>query len=362
MKTSVFDLFFHVFVFNDYYNTVLYEKGCIIGYMTRFTQCQNKTEWDNYIFDNGGHPLQLWGWGDVKAAHGWLAYRLFTYNDNEELIGAIQVLIKKLPWPFKSLAYVPRGPVVSIENRDELLSGIGDYIKSNFHSVAITIEPDEEKFRTKTNWTISENNILPKRTIILDLNKSESDLLSAMAKKTRQYIRKSAAEDIKIKMVRNSTELEKCLDIYEQTAKRADFGLHDRQYYYDVFDRLGECSPVFAVYSGDQPIAFLWLAISANTAYELYGGMNELGQQLRANYMLKWHAIKKCKEWGLSRYDFGGLIDGGITTFKKGWAGEATELAGTFDCQLSIFYGVWTRWLPVAKKIIRKIRSIFKRK
>lgn len=329
--------------------------------MNRLMQCQNKTEWDDCILENGGHPLQLWGWGDLKAAHGWSACRLFFYNENDEIAGAVQVLIRKLPWPLKSLAYVPRGPVVSIENRDNLLSELVKYIKNTYHSVAITIEPDEEKYRLKTDWRLSANHILPARTIILDLKKSDSELLSSMAKKTRQYIRKSAAEDIKLKMVRSREELGACLDVYDQTANRAGFALHDRQYYIDVFDKLGDFSPIFAAYIDDKPIAFLWLAISADTAYELYGGMNELGQQSRANYMLKWHAIRKCKEWGLSRYDFGGLLDGGITTFKKGWSGEETELAGTFDRPLSTLYGFWTKGLPTAKIVIRRLKLLFKK-
>ena len=324
--------------------------------MNRLMQCQNKTEWDDYVLENGGHPLQLWGWGDLKAAHGWSVCRLFFYDENKELAGAIQVLIRKLPWPLKSLAYVPRGPIVDIKNRDNLLAELVLYIKDNFRSVAITVEPDEEKFRLKTDWRSSENHILPARTIILDLGRSEVELLNDMAKKTRQYIRKSAAENIKIKMVRSRVELDKCLAVYDQTAARAGFDLHDKGYYHDVFDKLGEFSPIFAAYVDDQPVAFLWLAISAGTAYELYGGMNDLGQQLRANYMLKWHAIRRCKEWGLGRYDFGGLLDGGITTFKKGWAKEETELAGTFDRPLSVFYGVWTKGLPTAKRVMRKLK------
>lgn len=329
--------------------------------MSKLMQCQNKTEWDDFILENGGHPLQLWGWGELKSAHGWSASRLFYYNDNDELCGAVQVLIKKLPWPMRSLSYVPRGPVVDIENRDSLLSELSSYAKNNFHSVAITVEPNEEKFRTRTDWNTSKNHILPALTVILDLKKTESELLSVMSKKTRQYIRKSAAENIKIKMVKTQSELEKCLDIYEMTAKRAGFALHDRGYYRDVFSRLGDFSVLFAAYVDDQPVSFLWLAISEDVAYELYGGMNELGQQLRSNYMLKWYAIRKCKEWGLYSYDFGGLLDGGVTTFKKGWTDKETELAGTFDRQLSVFYGIWNSGLPFAKKIIRRAKSLFKK-
>lgn len=324
--------------------------------MTAFYICQNKLEWDDYILENGGHPLQLWGWGDVKTTNGWQAYRLFGRNEDHEVIGAVQVLIKKLPWPLKSISYVPRGPVVGDNNRGEFLSDLAVFIKKTHKSVALSIEPDQESFELIDGWIKSENRILPAETIILDLNLSESDLLSKMAKKTRQYIRKSASEGIEIKKVRTHHELTACLDIYKETSKRANFKLHKDQYYYDIFDKMGEYSSIFAAYLDGKPIAFLWIVISADTAFELYGGMNGYGQELRANYALKWHVIRKCKEWELSRYDFGGLIEGGVSTFKMGWTDQETNLAGTFDKPLSSYYGLWSKGLPTAKKVIRKIR------
>jgi len=329
--------------------------------MTLLKQCQDKREWDDYVLEHGGHPLQLWGWGDVKAAHGWKAYRLYLRDSNEIVVGAVQLLVRRLPWPLRSLAYVPRGPVVDEANRGELLSALSKYVKRTYHSVAVMIEPDSEEYPVPEGWVKSKNQILPSQTVILDITKSESELLSRMAKKTRQYIRKSASEAIKIKPVRNREELGKCIAVYMETAKRAKFSVHNEQYYYDIFDKLGDHSPVFAAYVDDQPIAFLWLAISADTAFELYGGMNDLGQQLRANYALKWYAIRKCKEWELSRYDFGGLLDGGVSTFKMSWIDKETQLAGTFERPLSVYYGFWSRWLPAAKVIIRAIKSPFKR-
>lgn len=326
--------------------------------MIMFKQCQNKLEWDDYILERGGHPLQLWGWGDVKAAHGWKAYRLFFNDDESNVIGAAQVLVRRLPWPLKSLVYVPRGPIIDDINRGEFLTKLAEYVKNTYHSVVVTIEPDSEEYTVPEGWIQSVNRILPSKTIILDLTKSESELLKDMSQKTRRYIRKSTKEKIQIKMVRNRDELSKCLGIYHQTSKRAKFDLHDDQYYYDVFDKLGDHSTVFAAYVDDQPVCFLWLAISVDTAYELYGAMNEMGQQLSLNYTLKWYALRKCKEWGLSRYDFGGLLDGGITTYKTGWADKETNLTGTFDYPLSIFYGIWSSGLPMAKKIIRKVKSL----
>ncbi len=330
--------------------------------MSKLTLGHSKSDWDDYILENGGHPLQLWGWGDAKSVHGWSADRFFMHDDDENIIGASQVLYRKLPWPLRSLAYIPRGPVVDESNREELLRSLAEYVKTHHHSVALSIEPDEEVYSVPQGWKLSKNHILPSKTIILDLNKSESELLNDMAKKTRQYIRKSSAEAMEIKRVRTMDDLNKCLDIYRLTAKRAKFDLHDYQYYYDVFSKMADFSQLFASYVDGEPVAFLWLAISADTALELYGGMNEKGQELRVNYALKWHAIRKCREWGLTRYDFGGLLEGGVTTFKMGWAVGETDLAGTFEKPLSAKYGAWHRGLPLAKRTVRRIKKPFKRR
>jgi peptidoglycan pentaglycine glycine transferase (the first glycine) len=331
--------------------------------MIELQRSTDKEKWDEYVLEHDGHPLQLWEWGQVKAAHGWSADRVFIYSDGDpdhdpQLIGAAQILVRKLPWPLKSFAYVPRGPVGLAEGREEALEALGNYAKREYHAVTLAIEPDSVEYEVPETWHRAKNHVLPAQTIILDLNKSESDLLTDMVKKTRQYIRKSAAEKVEIKRIRTKEELAKCLDLYHHTSKRAKFDLHDDSYYYDVFAILGEHSPVFASYYEGEPIAFLWLAISADTAFELYGGMNEIGQDLRANYALKWHAIRKTKEWGLSRYDFGGLLGGGegVTTFKKSWATDETHLAGTFEVPLSSSYGLWNGGLPAAKKIVRALR------
>jgi lipid II:glycine glycyltransferase (peptidoglycan interpeptide bridge formation enzyme) len=150
------------------------------------------------------------------------------------------------------------------------------------------------------------------------------------------------------------------LDIYHQTAARAGFALHGDDYYYDVADKLDESSLVFAAFEGKAPIAFVWLAISQKTAFELYGGMNEQGQQLRINYALKWHAIRKCKEWGIERYDMNGLLNDGVSTFKQGFAAHENMLAGTYDYALSPLYVIWSKGLPLAKKGVRTLNKLRK--
>ena len=323
--------------------------------MIEIQRCNDKGQWDEYILEEGGHPLQLWGWGQVKAGHGWTVERLCVY-ENDEQVAALQVLIRKLPYPFRSIAYVPRGPVGEAKYFDQALNMAADLVKRDYKSVALTVEPNSREMNLPEGWVVSQNHILQDETILLDLTKSESELLAVMAKKTRQYIRKSASEGIEIRRVRSNDDINECLHIYQQTAERAGFNTHNDQYYRDVYHQLGEYSPIFAAYLDGQPIAFLWMAISTETAYELYGGMNDDGQRLRANYALKWHVIRKAKEWGLSQYDFGGLVAGGVSNFKQGWTDEATRFVGTYDRPLSPLYDLWTKTLPKAKKALQRLR------
>jgi len=322
--------------------------------MIELQRCANKEQWDDYVLSHGGHPLQLWAWGQVKAGHGWTAERVFAYDD-DTIVGAAQVLVRRLPSPFRAFAYIPRGPLTETPHLAEFLQKIETLVKRDYHAVALSVEPDTLTFDAPAGWVRATNKVLSAETILLDTTRSEAELLADMAKKTRQYIRKSAA-DVTIKQATSRADIEDCLALYRQTAARAGFNLHDEQYYFDVFQHMQDHSPIFIAYEGDQPISFLWLAITETTAYELYGGMNDRGQALRANYALKWHAIKKVKEWGLSRYDFGGLVAGGVSNFKQGWSSEVTTFAGTFERPLSPLYVLWSKGLPFAKKTLQTVR------
>lgn len=325
--------------------------------MIEAKECRAQGDWDSYVVSNNGHPLQLWGWGEVKAAHNWTVTRIVFYESNTA-IGAAQILLRKLPWPLRAMAYVPRGPVVSPERRADILKALQVYVKTQTEAVVVTIEPDWREDSSLTGWKKSSNTILLSRTLMLDLRKSADDLLGVMAKKTRQYIKKSSKEVTDVRRVYDREAIEQCLKIYRETARRAQFALHEEQYYYDIFDQLGGRSHIYIAYKDAEPIAFLWLVVSRQTAFELYGGVTDEGQRLRANYTLKWQAIQAIKEQEVVWYDLNGLLNDGVSTFKRGFSDQETHLVGTYDQPLSMLYSAWNRGLPFAKRIVQRIRSL----
>lgn len=318
--------------------------------MTTVVTHDDSKTWNEFVRAQDGHPLQLWGWGEVKASHGWKVARLQVGQ------GGAQILIKRLPKPFGPLVYVPRGPFGSVLTNQAERAELVRFVKTTYKPTVLTVEPDTKGKITWKGWRRSKNRILLARTAEMDLTKSEEELMAIMSKKTRQYIRKSAGEGIIVAKAESIEDVNECLVIYKQTAERAGFDLHEDKYYHDIFTKLGKDSPVFMAKYEGKVVAFLWPIVTPEVAFELYGGMSDEGQALRANYHLKWHVIREVKRQGVRRYDVNGLLNDGVTTFKKGFIPDETMMSGTYDKPLSPLYMAWTKLLPAAKKIVRLVR------
>lgn len=309
--------------------------------------------WDEYVRSNGGHPLQLWGWGELKSRHNWHAERLMLVEDNAA-VSAAEVLYRNLPKPFGSVAYIPRGPVG--QRSREVYRALSDYVRKNSNALVLMVEPDSTTGPDFRPWRKSKNRILMSDTLILDLSKTPEELLAACTKKTRQYIRKSAGEGLVVREITDKESISDCLKIYKDTARRAGFGLHDDSYYYDLHNDMGEASRIFGCYEGSELLSFLWLAVTPNVAFELYGGVSARGQELRANYTLKWECILQMQRENVRRYDMNGLVSEGVGNFKTGFADHTDKLAGTFDVPLRPLYRIWSIGFPLMKRIARMIK------
>ncbi|MDR0849496.1 MAG: peptidoglycan bridge formation glycyltransferase FemA/FemB family protein [Propionibacteriaceae bacterium] len=322
--------------------------------MLRIEILDDQGRWDELVSRSGGHPLQLWGWGELKSAHGpWTATRIQVGD-----LGGAQVLTRKLPVPFRKLCYVPRGPFVAdAGNRREVLDALAGWAKSQ-GAVELKIEPDWCESDGVDEFRPSGNNVLIPRTIVLDLEQTEEQLLAANSKKTRQYIHKSERAGVTVRRTCDPTDVAAALGIYHETAKRADFALHADSYYHDMNTFLGDASQLYLAEFEGRPLSFLWLATTPSTAFELYGGMNDEGQDLRANYILKWTVICEKRSEGVRSYDLNGLLNDGVSNFKLGFSSTETHFIGTYDRPLSPLYNLWETGLPLGRKALQKLNKL----
>ena len=321
-------------------------------------------EWDRIVDAAGGHPLQLWGWGEVKASGPWRPVRLKVLGPDGEVAGGAQVLVRRLPAPFRALSSVPRGPFVAPDGggsegaRTAVIDAVVAYCKREIGGVGVTIEPDWDESTpiAASGLQRASNTILYPSTLILDLTRSEDDLLAAAGKSTRYDIRKAGRSGLEVRRVTSEAEVRDVIDLYRVSAAHAGFPLHDDEYYLAIHREMGDASLLVAAFSEGKPCSFVWSVVSGATAFELYGGVDDAGRKLRANAPVKWHATRLAAEAGVRRYDMNGLLNDGISEFKKSFAQHTDELVGTFDVPFGPLFAVWDRALPTAKQVLRKIR------
>jgi lipid II:glycine glycyltransferase (peptidoglycan interpeptide bridge formation enzyme) len=310
--------------------------------------------WDAFV--NGsewGHPLQLWGWGETKRSSRWTPHRL-ALTDGEQWTACAQVLEWRVPKLGRSFMYVPRGPVVAPGSvaAQQMLDALVAWARSR-RALYVRVEPAWCDGAPVKPWRRSRHKVQMSATYTLDLAKSPEELMAPMSHKHRQYIRRGERDRITVDRVRGS-ELAPMYWMYAETAQRARFGIHGQDYYERLAKELGEHSYLYYAKHEDKPVAFLWLAGAGRTAYELYGGVTAAGQELKANYLLKWRAIEEMKAAGYGLYDFNGRVTEGVAQFKAGFGADRVDWIGTWDYPLNrTLYTAWEGLWPLAKPVGR---------
>ena len=323
--------------------------------------CHDPAEWDVQLIAVGGNPLQLAGWGDLKAAHGWRVERLVV-REGATTVALAQVLVRPLPGVFRALCHVPRGPAMapatSIADRSAVCDAIAAHCRAEVGGIGITFEPDwpAEDNLSLAGGRPSPNPIFMADTLFLDLAKDNDALLADMAKKTRYEVRKSQRTEWDITPVTTEADLADVLELYRTTSERAGFGIHADDYYRDVHEKLGEHSLLLLARIDGEAVAFLWIIESGTTGIDLYGGSNDAGRKALANYALKWSAIQILRERGVHRYDLNGLLGDDVSSFKRGFAGHTDQLVPSIDVPFSFWYSTWNKALPSVKKLVRTVR------
>lgn len=309
--------------------------------------------WDQIVRTHNGHPMQSWGWGSLKEQTGsWTAHHVVC-EDAGSFVCAALVLVRKLPWPFKSICYSPRGPIV--EDAVDLPRAadlIAQWCREHVHAVSLKIDPGVSGVTLNDGWK-QGSTILIANTAVIDTVPDEDAILKSFhSKKARQYIRKAGRMGVEVRRA-SREDLPAILDLYHKTAEEDNFFIHDDHYYQVAFDAMDDVNQVFVAECEGRLLAFLWNVTTPAAAFELWGGVNEEGKTKRANYLLKWTAILEAKQSGAVLYDLNGLLNDGISKFKMLFIEEPTQWIGTFDKPLSPLFSVWEGSLRLYRRLFK---------
>ncbi|OGZ61020.1 MAG: hypothetical protein A2919_00790 [Candidatus Spechtbacteria bacterium RIFCSPLOWO2_01_FULL_43_12] len=192
----------------------------------------------------------------------------------------------------------------------------------------------------KAGFILSTKELQPQETIVLDLKKSEEELLRQMEQKTRYNLRLAQKRGVKVFLSDNKKEdFKKLWKIFTDTSRRDKFNLHSRDYYEKLLDM--DMARLY-ITRKDNDIASLAIIIFDNhTATYLHGASDYLLRKHMAPYLMHWKIMQDAKKEGLGHYDLWGIDEKkwpGVTRFKKGFGGEEIKYPGSFDLPLNKFW------------------------
>ncbi len=282
------------------------------------------------------HPLQTRTWGHFREKTG---VKVFFGTD-------FVLTLHPIPKTSWKIGYLPKGKLPTQKLIDELKK-IGETEKCIF----IQLEPNIEK-NSESRIKNSELGLVPsahplftKYSFILDLTKSDEDLLRNMHPKTRYNIKVAQKKGVVVHEDNSDQAFETFLKLNHETNTRQKFYSHPNSYFRTLRDIATRKESDFsfhlmtAVYQGHTLVTWV-LFICGDTLYYPYGASGSEFRETMASNLMMWEAIQFGKKHGLKRLDMWGALGEtpdpkdpwfGFHRFKQGYGGTLTEFIGSYD-------------------------------
>ncbi len=281
------------------------------------------------------HPLQSPAWGQFRKKMG---VDVGTLGDSFVSFHTIP----HTPW---TIGYFPKGPTLTKTMIEELQT-----LGRKKHAIFIQLEPNsikDSRFRIQDlGLKQSHHPLFTKYTFVIDLSKSEDELLKAMHPKTRYNIRVAQKKGVTIQEDNSPEAFEAYLALSEETTKRQGFFAHNQTYQRTMWNTMHESGIAHlftATYEGEILTAWI-IFVYGDTMYYPYGTSSREHREVMAPTLLLWELVVWGKKQGLKKFDLWGALgpskDGnidendpwfGFHRFKQGFNPELVEFAGSYD-------------------------------
>ena len=212
--------------------------------------------------------------------------------------------------------------------------------------------------------------IQPPDTVIINLDRSEEELLLGMKEKWRYNIRLSAKKGVTVRRA-GAEELGVFYALLRETARRDGIAIHAERYYAELFALAAEYGNAgadlrlyIAHHEGDDLAAAITLFRGDEAVY-LYGASSGVKRNLMAPCLLQWSAMRDAKAAGCRSYDLFGIPPtdapahpmAGLYRFKTGFGGDIIHRWGSWDYPVRPLPFALFRAAEALRKTLRTARK-----
>ncbi len=300
------------------------------------------------------HPLQSLEWEKARKQMGIETIRIDNY------LITLHKVFKNL-----KIGYLPRSNIPPNKTINKF------YLFGKKNNIFfIKIEPYIEansKIKIQNPKIIkSSHPLFPEWTQILDLKKTEENLLKSFHPKTRYNIKLAIKKGVIVKEKSNNQGFETFIKLYFETCKRQKYLGHNYQYHKTIWNNFkNNIAHILIAYYNNTPIAAYQLWYMDKIIYYVYGGTSTLYRTVMASNLLMWEAIKLGKKLGAEKFDMWGSLSpnyslkhpwAGFTRFKQGYGTRFVRMIGSYDLIINPFlYQIYTYIYPIRQFILRFI-------
>ncbi|MGE5042237.1 MAG: lipid II:glycine glycyltransferase FemX [Candidatus Levyibacteriota bacterium] len=298
------------------------------------------------------HPLQSFEWGEFRKKTGVTVIRRGKIL-GKKVEDGYTLTLHKVPKLSYTIGYLPKGSLPS----KEILEDISSVCKT-YNCIYVQLEPnvireDAPNFKPeKLSLKPSFHPLFTKFTFVLDIEKTEEELLKQMHPKTRYNIKVAQKHGVEIIEDNSEKGFEAFLKLYEETTTRQKFYAHTPDYHRSLWELLGnsksqrpktkdELSYHLLHAKLGEEILTSWVLFSfKDWLYYPYGASSREHREAMASNLIMWETIRLGKKLGLKHFDMWGALGTdadpkdpwyGFHKFKQGYGAILTEYVGSYD-------------------------------
>ncbi len=184
----------------------------------------------------------------------------------------------------------------------------------------------------------------PERTWVLDIQKSEEEILSHMKKTTRYEVRRIEKQDIQVRIGRVADDFRIFWDLHLQTAKRQGFTPFSETFTKNALDIFGDQICICSAYKDGKYFSSSIFIFDDRAGYYHQGA--SIPHSLPFSYATLWAGIREARRRGCQEFNFWGVVQKddkkhpwyGLSQFKRGFGGEERVYAHAHDRVITFRY------------------------
>ncbi len=337
----------------------------------------NKSQWEEFILQNKESTfLHSWNWGEFNKNTGEKIWRVGVFDSRDEATPRLVAvaLIIKVKAKRGSFLFIPQGPILKISNikyqisniLNELttfLKNLGKKEEVGFVRVSPVLENSDDNlniFKSCGFRNAPIHMMHPEMTWLLDITKSEEEILKGMRKTHRNLIRRAGKDGVEIIQNTDEKYLKTFYDIHMETVRRHKFVPFSYDYIKSEVDEFknNDQISIFSAKYKNKIISSAIIVFFGNQAFYHHGSSLSEYNKIPSSYLILWEAIKEAKKRNKEIFNFYGIVEDkpkhpwtGLSKFKKGFGGYKKELLHCQDLPLNKKYLI--TWLI---ETVRKVK------